>query len=130
MITGRHLVDAHMAGHAHALLGLTALTSPRRARRDRARRAMLTFRAVRRGLAAKVMALHNAGVALTLAHANHVDVLHFVEQVDRNGVAQLFVGWIFEGNLSEVALGTGSGLGAMTDRGKVAVLGFAIIKAD
>ena len=72
---------AHVAGHAKALLGLAALAAPRGVRRDRAGRAVLALGAVRRGLPAEVVPLHDAGEALALARADHVHELHILEDV-------------------------------------------------
>ena len=78
---------AHVAGHAHALLGLAALTAPSGAGGDGAGRAVLAFGAVRGALAAEVMALHDAGEPLALAGADHIHKLHAVEDIDIDVVA-------------------------------------------
>src|SRR6185437_5744711 len=104
MIAGRHLVNAHVTGHANALLGLAALAAPRGARRDRSGRAMLTLRAVRRGLATEAVTLHDAREALALGDADAVDELHFAEQLDIHRIARLLVGGVFELDLTEEPL--------------------------
>src|SRR5580658_6694503 len=57
VISRRHLVHAHVAGHAHARLGLATLAAPGRAGRDGAGAAVFALGAVRGGLTAEVVAL-------------------------------------------------------------------------
>ena len=102
VIAGRDLIHAHVAGHADALLGLTALAAPRGARGDRAGRAVLAFGAVRSALAAEVMPLHDAGEAFALAGADHVDVLHAVEQFDRDVSPGVDIGGVLQADLREM----------------------------
>src|SRR4051812_4999525 len=50
VVARRDAIDTHVAGHADALLGLTALTTPRGARGERTGRPVLALGAVRGGL--------------------------------------------------------------------------------
>src|SRR6266536_4098838 len=79
VVAGRHLVHAHVTGHADALLGFTALTAPGGAGRDRTGRAVFTLGAVRRRLTTEVVPLHDARETLALAGADHIHVLHAVK---------------------------------------------------
>ncbi len=111
------LIHAHVAGHADALFGLTALAAPRRARCDRAGRAVLAFGSVRSALAAEVMPLHDARDSFALAGADDIDVLHVVEQVPRRPVAPAVKCRRFlQANFAEMPLGADAGLGGMADQ--------------
>src|SRR5690349_20347186 len=89
MIPRGHAVHPHVPGHAHALLGLAALTAPGRAGRDRAGRTMLALGAVGCRMTAEVMTLHHARGAFALAGADDVYELHAFENRDVHAVACL-----------------------------------------
>src|SRR5580658_2516947 len=102
MVSRRNAIHAHVSGHADALLGLATLASPSRARRDRTRRPMLAFRSVRSTLPAEMVPLHDTRSPLALAGADHIDELHFREQINpllRPGRQR---GRILESNLPEM----------------------------
>src|SRR5262249_41743954 len=116
MISCRDLIHSHVARHANALLGLTALAAPRRAGCDRTGRTVLAFGSVRCRLTTEVVPLHDARISLALAGTNDVDVLHVGEDFDIDRVAGLFVCWIFQTNFAEVPAGGSAGLGTVADQ--------------
>src|SRR5262249_3862718 len=121
---------AHVAGHANALLGLAALAAPRGARRDRTGRAVLALGAVRRGLATKVVPLHDAGRPLALARPDDIDVLHAFEDVDLHFIARLLIGGLLEADLAEVLLRPDARLGSVTDQPERAELRLDVAEAE
>src|SRR5690606_34600798 len=115
MIACRDALIAHAAGHTDAFFQFTAEAAIGGAGGDCARGAVLALSTVRRGLTAKVVALHDALSALALAGSDDVDELDVVEQLDGDGVAGIAIGGILETDLAEVLPGSNTGLGSVAD---------------
>src|SRR5262249_3467121 len=96
----------------------------------RAGRAVLTFGTVRCRLTTEMVPLHYARIALALTHAHHIDVLHFVENIDVNGVARLAVGCVLQADLTEMLPWSHARLAGMADEREGAEASLDLAKAE
>src|SRR5688572_10754151 len=85
---------------------------------------------MRSALSAEVVALHDAGEALTFAGADDVYVLHVLERLDGDRFARLPVCGFLQLNLMKMPLRTHAGLAGVADLREAAELGFGLAKPE